>query len=121
MLVELQLTHSPEIREIVDRAWGVVHNKHRKRDTLPPPLDPSDPHSYERLITTPIGQDNNRVRYWVFDGAKTFSLFVLFVTVWLFLTVLFSSACHLPRLYPPVMTTSDTPRLYVSTNPWKVR
>lgn len=74
MLVELQLTHSPEIREIVDRAWGVVHNKHRKRDTLPPPLDPSDPHSYERLITTPIGQDNNRVRYWVFDGAKTFSL-----------------------------------------------
>ncbi|EJD03578.1 uncharacterized protein FOMMEDRAFT_105676 [Fomitiporia mediterranea MF3/22] len=81
MLVELQLTYNPEIKEIIDRAWGVVHNKHRKRDTLPAPLDPSDPHSIERLSTVPIGQDNARVRYWAFD---------------------------------------DSPRLYVSTNPWKV-
>lgn len=69
MLVELQLTYSPEIKETIDRAWGVVHNKHRKRDTLPAPLDPSDPHSFERLSTAPIGQDNNRIRYWAFDGA----------------------------------------------------
>ncbi|KAL5494905.1 hypothetical protein ACEPAI_367 [Sanghuangporus weigelae] len=81
MLVELQLTYNMEIKEIIDRAWGVVHNKHRKRDTLPAPLDPSDPHSLERLSTNPIGQDNNRIRYWVFD---------------------------------------DSPRLYTSTNPWKV-
>ncbi|KAI8968152.1 hypothetical protein BD414DRAFT_504263 [Trametes punicea] len=48
-LVELQLCHSQEIKAMIDRAWGVVHNKHKKIETsaLPPP--PSDPHSQERL------------------------------------------------------------------------
>ncbi|THH11607.1 hypothetical protein EW145_g527 [Phellinidium pouzarii] len=81
LLVELQLTHNQEIKDTIDRAWGVVHNKHRKRDTLTAPPDPSDPRSMERLSTTPIGQDSTRRRYWSFD---------------------------------------DSPRLYVSTNPWKV-
>ncbi|KAI5116329.1 hypothetical protein M0805_003542 [Coniferiporia weirii] len=81
LLVELQLTHNQEIKDTIDRAWGVVHNKHRKRDTLSAPPDPSDPRSMERLSTTPIGQDSSRKRYWTFD---------------------------------------DSPRLYISTNPWKV-
>lgn len=68
-LVELQLSHNQEVRETIDRAWGVVHNKHRKRDTLSAPPDPSDPRSMERLKTAPLGLDLSRKRYWAFDGA----------------------------------------------------
>lgn len=67
-LVELQLTNNVETREIIDRAWGVVHNKHRKKETLAAPPEPSDPHSMQRLSTKPIGQDAERRRYWAFDG-----------------------------------------------------
>jgi len=79
-LVELQLSGPSEAKEIIDRAWGVVHNKHRKREGQTAPPDPSDPHSMEKLSSTPIGTDKDRLRYWVFD---------------------------------------DSPRLYVSSNPWK--
>ena len=67
-LVELQLSHSQEIKAIIDRAWGIVHNKHKKTETpvLPPP--PGDPHSQERLQLVPLGQDRERKRYWVVDG-----------------------------------------------------
>ncbi|KAF5323365.1 hypothetical protein D9611_005668 [Ephemerocybe angulata] len=79
-LVELQLTHAPSIKAIIDRAWGVVHNKHKKREITPPP-EASDPHSRENLQLQPVGQDSSRKRYWVAD---------------------------------------DSPRVYVSTNPWKI-
>ncbi|OBZ79454.1 hypothetical protein A0H81_01205 [Grifola frondosa] len=80
-LVELQLCHSPEVKNIIDRAWGVIHNKHKKTETssLPPP--PGDPYSQEKLQLLPLGQDRERKRYWVVD---------------------------------------DSPRLYLSTNPWKI-
>lgn len=68
-LVELQLSHGPEIKRVLDNAWGIVHNKHRKKEVPdPPPLDPSDPNSMESLQFAPIGQDNSRKRYWVVDG-----------------------------------------------------
>ena len=53
---------------IIDRAWGIVHNKHKKTETpvLPPP--PGDPHSQERLQLVPLGQDRERKRYWIVDG-----------------------------------------------------
>ncbi|KAF8807826.1 hypothetical protein BYT27DRAFT_7189920 [Phlegmacium glaucopus] len=80
-LVELQLCHAPEIKGNIDRAWGVVHNKHKKNQTSLPPLDPADPKSQENLQLLPIGQDAQRIRYWI---------------------------------------TDDSPRLYTSTNPWKI-
>ncbi|TFK56661.1 hypothetical protein OE88DRAFT_1803335 [Heliocybe sulcata] len=67
-LVELQLCHSTEIKTIIDRAWGVVHNKHKKA-AAEPPLDPSNPHSQENLQLTPVGQDLARKRYWVADDS----------------------------------------------------
>ncbi|KIL71682.1 hypothetical protein M378DRAFT_237449 [Amanita muscaria Koide BX008] len=79
-LVELQLSHSPTIKELIDRAWGVVHHKHKK-DAATGRLDPSDPCSQENLQLVPLGQDRNRKRYWAAD---------------------------------------DSPRVYVSTNPWKI-
>ncbi|TFK36959.1 hypothetical protein BDQ12DRAFT_686158 [Crucibulum laeve] len=80
-LVELQLSHSPEIKATIDRAWGVVHNKHKKKDATAAPPEPADPKSQEKLQLVPIGQDCQRKRYWVVD---------------------------------------DSPRIYVSTNPWKI-
>ena len=67
-LVELQLCHSPEIKAIIDRAWGVIHNKHKKTETQSLPPRPGDPHSQERLQLVPLGQDKERKRYWVVDG-----------------------------------------------------
>ena len=66
--MELQLCHSQQIKAIIDRAWGVVHNKHKKIEmsALPPP--PGDPQSQERLQLIPLGQDKDRKRYWVIDG-----------------------------------------------------
>ncbi|KAJ2914273.1 hypothetical protein MD484_g6148, partial [Candolleomyces efflorescens] len=79
-LVEFQLEHAPAIKTIIDRAWGVVHNKHKKREITPPP-DSSDPKSRDNLQLLPIGQDISRKRYWAVD---------------------------------------ESPRVYVSTNPWKI-
>ncbi|EMD41910.1 hypothetical protein CERSUDRAFT_110467 [Gelatoporia subvermispora B] len=68
-LVELQLCHSAEIKAVIDRAWGVIHNKHKKIEVtqLPPP--PGDPQSQERLQLVPVGQDKERKRYWVIDDS----------------------------------------------------
>lgn len=73
MLVDLALVHNQEVRDTVDRAWGVVHNKHRKKETLVLPPDPSDPRSRENLAVIPIGQDKDRRRYWAFDGVSQLS------------------------------------------------
>lgn len=70
--MELQLCHAPEIKGYIDRAWGVVHNKHKKNQTTLPPLDPADPKSQENLQLVPIGQDAQRIRYWIADGPCTF-------------------------------------------------
>ncbi|KAF9056122.1 hypothetical protein BJ165DRAFT_1431032 [Panaeolus papilionaceus] len=80
-LVELQLCHAPDIKATIDRAWGVVHNKHKKNQQPAAPPEPSDPKSRQNLTLHPIGQDSQRKRFWVAD---------------------------------------DSPRLYTSTNPWKI-
>ncbi|TFK77353.1 hypothetical protein BDN72DRAFT_784428 [Pluteus cervinus] len=79
-LVELQLSHAPEIKAPIDRAWGVVHNKHKKKDGAAI-TQPNDSQTQEALQLIPIGQDSQRKRYWIAD---------------------------------------DSPRIYVSTNPWKI-
>ncbi|KAG1754863.1 uncharacterized protein EDB91DRAFT_1325875 [Suillus paluster] len=80
-LVELQLTHSIDIKNTVDRAWGVMQNKHKKKDPETAPPESNDSKSQQNLQLVPLGQDAQRKRYWVAD---------------------------------------DSPRIYVSTNPWKI-
>ncbi|KAJ6520003.1 hypothetical protein C8R45DRAFT_953541 [Mycena sanguinolenta] len=80
-LVELQLCHTPEIKNTIDRAWGVSQNKHKKKDPASAVPEPTDPQSQGQLQLVPMGQDSRRKRYWAAD---------------------------------------DSPRLYVSTNPWKM-
>lgn len=80
-LVELQLCHTPEIKNMIDRAWGVSQNKHKKKDTATAPPGPDDPKGLDQLQLVPMGQDSRRRRFWSSD---------------------------------------DSPRLYVSTNPWKM-
>ena len=67
-MVELQLSFSTEIKRLLDRAYGVVHNKHKKAETTEsrPPAD--DPFSQENLQLVALGQDIQRKRYWVTDG-----------------------------------------------------
>nr|BDS00034.1 uncharacterized protein UP11 [Mycoleptodonoides aitchisonii] len=77
-----------KVKAIIDRAWGVIHNKHKKTEPAAVPPPPEDPHSQERLQLIPIGQDKDRKRYWVIDG--------------------------------PVFIYADSPRVYMSTNPWKI-
>lgn len=68
-MVELQLSHHSETRDTIDRAWGIVHNKHKKKEVpTNSPLEESDPHSMEKLSTVPLGQDTQRRRYWAVDG-----------------------------------------------------
>ncbi|KAF8140600.1 hypothetical protein EV363DRAFT_1393497 [Boletus edulis] len=81
LLVDVQLAHSTEVKNIIDRAWGVTQHKHKKKDPINAPPDASDANSQERLQLVPLGQDSSRKRYWVAD---------------------------------------DSPRIYVSTNPWKI-
>ncbi|KJA25892.1 hypothetical protein HYPSUDRAFT_64615 [Hypholoma sublateritium FD-334 SS-4] len=65
-LVELQLSHAPEIKATIDNAWGVMHNKHKKTAATSTAVDPK---SQERLQLIPIGQDSHRKRYWVADDS----------------------------------------------------
>jgi hypothetical protein len=69
-LVELQLTHSTEIKAIIDRAWGITQIKEKRKGAaaasdLP---DSGDPQSQEGLLLAPLGQDSSRTRYWMIDG-----------------------------------------------------
>ncbi|KIP05348.1 hypothetical protein PHLGIDRAFT_30978 [Phlebiopsis gigantea 11061_1 CR5-6] len=80
-LVELQLSFSPVIKRMLDRAYGVVHNKHKKAETTESRPPPDDPFSQENLQLIALGQDIHRKRYWI---------------------------------------TDDSPRVYSSTNPWKI-
>ncbi|KAG6814107.1 hypothetical protein H0H92_002102 [Tricholoma furcatifolium] len=68
-LVELQLCHNADIKAMIDRAWGVAHSKHKKKDAATAPPEPSDPQSRQQLQLVPIGQDTKRTRYWVGDDS----------------------------------------------------
>ena len=136
-LVELQLTHSAGIKSLIDHAWGVGHVKHKKKEPADVPIpDPSDPFSRETLSYTPVGQDSSRKRYWVVDGACTplSTIQVIFACIcadpdYSVLSLSFLmlrrspygilSQITMSRL-PMVLIRSDSPRVYVSTNPWKV-
>ena len=80
-LVELQLCHSSDIKAVIDRAWGVIHNKHKKHETTPAPPPASDPQSMENLQLIPLGQDMQRKRYWVIDGPCTFFFHLSYLRV----------------------------------------
>ncbi|KIJ26909.1 hypothetical protein M422DRAFT_216084 [Sphaerobolus stellatus SS14] len=84
-LVEWVLCYSVEIKGVIDRAWGIVHMKHKKSNVEiaqeAQELPDTDPFSRKNIVTIPLGQDAKKIRYWALD---------------------------------------DSPRLYVSTNPWKV-
>ena len=136
-LVELQLTHSAGIKSLIDHAWGVGHVKHKKKEPADVPIpDPSDPFSRETLSYSPVGQDSSRKRYWVVDGACTplSTIQVIFACIcadpdYSVLSLSFLmlrrspygilSQITMSRL-PMVLIRSDSPRVYVSTNPWKV-
>jgi len=79
--VESQLAHSAAIKTKIDRAWGVMQQKTKKKDTDAAPPESDDANSLQSLQVLPLGQDLERKRYWAVD---------------------------------------DSPRLYVSTNPWKI-
>jgi len=126
--VELQLCHAPEIKGNIDRAWGVVHNKHKKNQTPFAPLDPVDPKSQENLQLLPIGQDAQRIRYWIADGPCTFTVEHLFSFASIFAYIcleIFNTSLYFPVLSNLMVLLnltifSDSPRLYTSTNPWKI-
>jgi hypothetical protein len=66
------LTHSQEIKATIDRAWGVVHHKHKKEKDIvaaggstAADLD----RDREFLGLLPYGYDAKRTRYWVIDRA----------------------------------------------------
>lgn len=70
--MELQLEHNADIKNTIDLAWGVQHNKHKKKEAQDLPPDSNDPKSKQNLQLVPIGQDMQRKRYWVVDGQCPF-------------------------------------------------
>jgi hypothetical protein len=120
-LVELQLCHNTDIKTTIDRAWGVTQNKHKKKDSTTAPPDPDDPRSQEKLQLIPVGQDSLRKRYWVADGPCEFFQWIdrRYLRV-------FTRDGNISGLYrsaniqiTDLSVISDSPRIYVSTNPWK--
>ena len=100
-MVDWQLTHSFTIRDIIDTAWGTKKKAHKKEALAPrPPPPPEDPYSKESLAFNPIGQDHTRTRFWVADSEHA-------------LVRPFDTSCQLLHL-------PDSPRMWTSTNPWKV-
>lgn len=74
--MELQLTHSQEVKAVIDRAWGVVHHKQKKEKGAGAAENPSAGSSgpdRESLELKPFGQDSKRERYWVADGPCSFT------------------------------------------------
>jgi hypothetical protein len=124
-LVELQLEHNPEIKNTIDIAWGVQHNKHKKREAQDLPPDATDPKSKQKLQLNPIGQDTQRKRYWVVDGPCIFFQCSNFC-ICAYLGgdasgVRRSAFIRYFRLHCSTFPAcSDSPRIYISTNPWKM-
>ena len=94
-LVELQLEHNADIKNTIDLAWGVQHNKHKKKEAQDLPPDPTDPKSKPRLQLVPIGQDMQRKRYWVVDGPCLFPFETLISAICAYLRGLMVSALFL--------------------------
>lgn len=71
-LVEWVLCYSTEIKGTLDRAWGIVHFKHKKSNVEiaqeAQMLPDDDPFSRTSLVTIPLGQDAKKKRYWALDG-----------------------------------------------------
>ena len=122
-LVELQLCHGAEIKAIIDRAWGVIHNKHKKNEQTPAPPPPSDPFSQENLVLNPIGQDIQRRRFWVADGeyAAGFLPFPTFHTVCVYLPSNLELLKHMfGILRPLIMVSSLHARLTVPSSLYRL-
>jgi hypothetical protein len=99
--VDWQLTHSFIIRDTIDTAWGTKKKAHKREALAPrPPPPPEDAHSKESLAFHAIGQDQTRTRFWVADSEHA-------------LLRSFDISYQSPR-FP------DSPRVWASTNPWKV-
>ena len=91
-LVELQLSHSSEIKKMIDAAWRVARALPKKKD---PANEPDNGPQLEDLQLLPIGQDLKRKRYWVVDGEHPFR-------------------CHSRRfLTPPLFLCRFSSNLYV--------
>jgi hypothetical protein len=89
--VELQLCHNADIKGTIDRAWGVTHNKHKKKDASTARLEADDPYSREKLQLLPLGQDYQRKRFWAADGVCTDLLSLADICVYLLANILFIS------------------------------
>lgn len=102
--VDWQLVYCTRIKDIIDKAWGVRAAKHQKKSEkemhAPPP--PEDPNSRESLRIQPFGQDSSRKRYWIVDGE-----------------IIYSSPGILTLLIKATMHSKESPRIYLSGNPWK--
>ena len=109
------------------------HGKHKKKEPADIPIpDPSDPYSRESLSFGPIGQDSSRKRYWIVDGLYTLSAIqVVFACIcsdpdvlcaFLSFPMVRRSPYLISKLPCPAchLIPSDSPRVYLSTNPWKV-
>lgn len=70
--MELQLSHSSEIKKMIDAAWRVARAPPKKKD---PATGSDNGPQLEDLQLLPIGQDLKRRRYWVIDGEHPFCYF----------------------------------------------
>jgi len=74
-LIELQLSHSSEIKKMIDAAWRVARAPPKKKDAANG--SDSGP-QLEDLQLLPIGQDLKRKRYWIVDGMSLLLSFLAF-------------------------------------------
>jgi hypothetical protein len=65
--VELQLTHSVDIKAAIDKSWGLTQMKEKRKGAAHMSAEAHLPADHE-LAFAPIGQDISRKRYWVVDG-----------------------------------------------------
>lgn len=63
--MELQLSHSSEIKKMIDAAWRVARAPPKKKDAA---TGSDNGPQLQDLQLLPIGQDLKRKRYWVIDG-----------------------------------------------------
>ena len=108
------------IREILDRAWGVKQLQHKKKDEAATQPTADDPFSQKALLMEPIGQDITKKRYWVVDSAYLLYRLIAIALLMIMLIIIYS-ASFLPSFGETTLfAPADSPRLYTSTNPWKV-
>ncbi|KAG8832473.1 hypothetical protein FRC17_001294 [Serendipita sp. 399] len=69
-LVDWQLEYSASVRDLIDTAWQYRHKSHKKKVEPPKPApEPGEPGSRESLQVVPLGQDQNRLRFWAADDS----------------------------------------------------